>query len=285
MRPITLKMQAFGSYAEETLIDFGKTTQNLFLITGDTGAGKTTIFDAMVFALYGKSSSGNHTKEGVVLQSHFASIDKEPYVEFTFAASNQPGAPIYTVRRVPKHMRPLKRASKTGNTQKEEAGYVELTMPDGSVYNERGKQDEKIQEIVGLSKAQFMQVAMIAQGEFLELLRAKSDEKKEIFRKLFGTELYSRIAEKLAERKKSADQSCQEIKQVCILENSRLILDETYPKKKELVMEYEKIQNGNLADVDGYLEQLEAFCGYLEQNQLEVKTQVEQDPVSSVVSR
>ena len=285
MRPITLKMQAFGSYAEETLIDFGKTTQNLFLITGDTGAGKTTIFDAMVFALYGKSSSGNHTKEGVVLQSHFASIDKEPYVEFTFAASNQPGAPSYTVRRVPKHMRPLKRASKTGNTQKEEAGYVELTMPDGSVYNERGKQDEKIQEIVGLSKEQFMQVAMIAQGEFLELLRAKSDEKKEIFRKLFGTELYSRIAEKLAERKRAADQSCQEIKQVCILENSRLILDENYPQQKELVMEYEKIQNGNLADMDGYLEQLEAFCGYLEQNQLEMKTQVEQDTKSYHLAR
>lgn len=285
MRPITLKMQAFGSYAEETLIDFGKTTQNLFWITGDTGAGKTTIFDAMVFALYGKSSSGNHTKEGVVLQSHFASIDKEPYVEFTFAASNQPGAPIYTVRRVPKHMRPLKRASKTGNTQKEETGYVELTMPDGSVYNERGKQDEKIQEIVGLSKEQFMQVAMIAQGEFLELLRAKSDEKKEIFRKLFGTELYSRIAEKLAERKRAADQSCQEIKQVCILENSRLILDENYPQQRELVMEYEKIQNGNLADMDGYLEQLEAFCGYLEQNQLEMKTQVEQDTKSYHLAR
>lgn len=280
MRPITLKMQAFGSYAEETLIDFGKTTQNLFLITGDTGAGKTTIFDAMVFALYGKSSSGNHTKEGVVLQSHFASIEKEPYVEFTFAQSNQPGAPIYTVRRVPKHMRPLKRASKNGNTQKEEAGYVELTMPDGSIYNERGKQDEKIQEIVGLSKAQFMQVAMIAQGEFLELLRAKSDEKKEIFRKLFGTELYSRIAEKLAERKRAADQSCEEVKRVCVMENSRLTMDETYPKSSELALEYEKIQSGNLADMDGYLELLEDFCVFLEKKQSEVKAQVEEDTKS-----
>ena len=85
MKPLRLKMQAFGSYGKETTIDFEKVNQNLFLITGDTGAGKTTIFDAIVFALYGEASSSLNKKEGVVLQSQYVDFDSEPYVELVFS--------------------------------------------------------------------------------------------------------------------------------------------------------------------------------------------------------
>jgi exonuclease SbcC len=115
MKPLKLKMCAFGSYAKETTIDFAKSTQNLFLITGDTGAGKTTIFDAIVFALYGQASSTENKKDGVMLQSQFTSYDQTPYVEFTFADSARDNASIYKIRRVPRHLRPVKRKTKDGS--------------------------------------------------------------------------------------------------------------------------------------------------------------------------
>ena len=178
MRPIMITMQAFGSYGKKTTVDFTNASGNLFLITGDTGAGKTTIFDAIVFALYGEASSNSNKKEGVILQSQYVGTDVTPYVEYTFMM----GGDEYMIRRVPRHMRDLKRASSKGNTMKEEAGSLSLIMPDGMEYPSK-EANKKIEEIVGLTKEQFMQVAMIAQGEFMELLRAKSDNKKKIFRK------------------------------------------------------------------------------------------------------
>ena len=185
MSPWILTIKAFGSYGNETTIDFSKTTQNLFLITGDTGAGKTTIFDAIVFALYGQTGSLYNKKEDVQLQSQFTSYENAPQVTFRFAKSVQDESPVYTIKRVPKHLRPAKRRGSSGKGFIEEKGFVELVLPDGSVYAEKNV-NEKIEEVVGLTRAQFMQVAMIAQGEFMELLRAKTDDKKEIFRKLFN---------------------------------------------------------------------------------------------------
>ena len=109
MRPIRLTMQAFGSYGQKTTIDFTVPNQNLFLITGDTGAGKTTIFDAIVFALYGEASSGSNKKSGEELQSQFASLDTEPYVELCFSEECGGKTEEYTVRRVPRHIRPSRR--------------------------------------------------------------------------------------------------------------------------------------------------------------------------------
>ena len=180
MKPIQLTMQAFGSYGKKTVIDFTKPDQNLFLITGDTGAGKTTIFDAIVFALYGEASSVVNRKNGAELQSQFAATSVEPFVELVFEEQVEGQPALYTVRRVPKHVRPLKRGTGT----KEESGSVSLIMPDETEYPSK-ETDKKLEEIVGLTKNQFMQVAMIAQGEFMALLRAKSDDKKVIFRKLF----------------------------------------------------------------------------------------------------
>ena len=109
MRPITITLQAFGSYGAKTTIDFTRSKQNLFLITGDTGAGKTTIFDAIVFALYGEASSVTNKKDGTELQSQYVDLDVEPYVELSFSETEGGEDNVYTVRRVPRHLRPGKR--------------------------------------------------------------------------------------------------------------------------------------------------------------------------------
>lgn len=219
MKPIQLTMQAFGSYGKKTVIDFTKPDQNLFLITGDTGSGKTTIFDAIVFALYGEASSVVNRKNGAELQSQFAAASVEPFVELVFSEKEGSEDVHYTVRRVPKHVRPLKR----GTGLKEESGSVSLIMSDGTEYPSK-ETDRKLEEIVGLTKNQFMQVAMIAQGEFMALLRAKSDDKKVIFRKLFNTELYQNIVDELAKRRKDKDRTIAQIKTACQTEVGHILV-------------------------------------------------------------
>ena len=155
MKPLKVTMQAFGSYGRKTEIDFTVPDQNLFLITGDTGAGKTTIFDALVFALYGATGSASNKKDGAELQSQFAGYDREPFVELTFLEQSGEETGIYTVRRVPRHIRPLKRRSREGF--KEEKETVSLIMPDGLEYSRNVKEtDKKLEEIVGLTREQFM---------------------------------------------------------------------------------------------------------------------------------
>ena len=219
MKPIQLTMQAFGSYGKKTVIDFTKPDQNLFLITGDTGSGKTTIFDAIVFALYGEASSVVNRKNGAELQSQFAAASVEPFVELVFSEKEGSEDVHYTVRRVPKHVRPLKR----GTGLKEESGSVSLIMSDGTEYPSK-ETDKKLEEIVGLTKNQFMQVAMIAQGEFMALLRAKSDDKKVIFRRLFNTELYQNIVDELAKRRKDKDRKIAQIKTACQTEVGHILV-------------------------------------------------------------
>lgn len=219
MKPIQLTMQAFGSYGKKTVIDFTKPDQNLFLITGDTGSGKTTIFDAIVFVLYGEASSVVNRKNGAELQSQFAAASVEPFVELVFSEKEGSEDVHYTVRRVPKHVRPLKR----GTGLKEESGSVSLIMSDGTEYPSK-ETDRKLEEIVGLTKNQFMQVAMIAQGEFMALLRAKSDDKKVIFRKLFNTELYQNIVDELAKRRKDKDRKIAQIKTACQTEVGHILV-------------------------------------------------------------
>ncbi|MBR1628062.1 MAG: AAA family ATPase, partial [Lachnospiraceae bacterium] len=113
MKPLKLTMQAFGSYGKQTQIDFSEPNQNLFLITGDTGAGKTTIFDAIVFALYGEAGSSANKKDGYELQSQFVEADVRPFVELVFSHTNGVEEEIYTVRRVPRHVRAKKRGEGT----------------------------------------------------------------------------------------------------------------------------------------------------------------------------
>ncbi|MDD5921990.1 MAG: SbcC/MukB-like Walker B domain-containing protein [Eubacteriales bacterium] len=205
MKPIRLIMEAFGSYGQRTVIDFTEPNQNLFLVTGDTGAGKTTIFDAVVFALYGGVSGSESGKtDGSNLQSQFADPGVKPFAELVFSEGSAGGGDtIYTVYRQPRYLRPKKRGQEGLREEKEK---VSLTLPDGTEFPEKlAETNRKIEEIVGLSREQFLQVGMIAQGEFMRMLRAESKEKKEIFRKLFGTSVFQKVTDELRERKKEAE--------------------------------------------------------------------------------
>lgn len=260
MRPIRLTMQAFGSYGKKTTLDFQSVSQNLFLITGDTGSGKTTIFDAIVFALYGEASSGSNKKDGQELQSQFAEDSLEPYVELTFLEGFGTDGEEYTVRRVLRHRRPMKR--KSGYTDEKEK--VELTLPDGSVSSgKKAETDRKIQEIVGLTKDQFMQVGMIAQGEFMEMLRASTSEKTPIFRKLFDTGLYYNLVNELNDRCKKKQDQIRTIWIACRTEIGHLEIPEDsepagdlIPLRERLVRE-ERLSSG---EMDLMLERLETLC-------------------------
>lgn len=263
MRPVKLTMQAFGSYGKRTVIDFEKTNQNLFLITGDTGAGKSTIFDAIVFALYGEASSGINKKDGTELQSQYVGPETEPFVELVFSEATGAEKKTYTVRRVPRHFRPLKR----GTGVKEESGSVSLIMPDDSEYPQK-ETDRKLEEIVGLTKNQFMQVAMIAQGEFMELLRAKSDDKKVIFRKLFHTELYGKIVEELGRRRKGKQQEMGQIRTVCQTETAHVEVPADYEKAEELLTLKKRIVSSDrlsVVDLEEMLKILEDLCSTLKE--------------------
>ena len=263
MKPLRLKMQAFGSYGKETTIDFEKVNQNLFLITGDTGAGKTTIFDAIVFALYGEASSSLNKKEGVVLQSQYVDFDSEPYVELVFSEGRDEKREIYTVRRVPRHLKTITRGANKGKP-KENTGSVSLIMPDGMEYPSK-ETDCKLQEIVGLTKSQFMQVAMIAQGEFMDLLRAKSDDKKVIFRKLFNTEMYQDIVTELGNRKRAKEKEIAVLKTQCQGEVSRIRIPETY-ESETLKQLKKQLEDGEMTRLTDFLEEVEKLCDWLEKH-------------------
>ena len=193
MRPVKLIMSAFGSYAGKTEIDFTEIPNGLFLITGDTGAGKTTVFDAITYALYDRTSGG--TRDGNMMRSQYAGEETDTYVEYTFLYQKKE----YKIRRNPEYLRLGKRRYADGSPRYvKETPKVELTLPDGSIFKGKKREtDQKISEIIGLDADQFTQISMIAQGEFLKLLLAESRERKKIFSRIFQTRFYYRIQEEL----------------------------------------------------------------------------------------
>lgn len=194
MKPILLTMQAFGSYGEKTEIDFQK-GGDFFLISGDTGSGKSTIFDAMMFALYGEVSTNGSGKENELLSQFVDVRNDKPLVSLVFTAHQHGQEEAYKITRTPRHIRPAKR---TGAKQQEEGETAELLMPDGSQYpGKLSETNRKIEEIVGLTADQFRKVVMIAQGEFMDFLRAGSKEKTELLRDLLKTDYYYQLSERL----------------------------------------------------------------------------------------
>lgn len=193
MRPVKLIMSAFGSYAGKTEIDFTEIPNGLFLITGDTGAGKTTVFDAITYALYDRTSGG--TRDGNMMRSQYAGEETSTYVEYTFLYQKKE----YKIQRNPEYLRLGKRRYADGSPRYvKETPKVELTLPDGSIFKGKKREtDQKISEIIGLDADQFTQISMIAQGEFLKLLLAESRERKKIFSRIFQTRFYYRIQEEL----------------------------------------------------------------------------------------
>lgn len=189
MRPIELKMSAFGPFAGLTTLRLDALgTDGLYLITGDTGAGKTTIFDAIIYALYGEASGNIRTTD--MLRSKYANADTATFVELTFVFKDK----TYIVRRNPEYLRPSKRGE--GRFTKESAK-AQLTMPDKEVITGLVSVNNKIIEIIGLNKNQFSQIAMLPQGEFMRLLLADTKQRIEIFREIFDTEPYLLLQDRI----------------------------------------------------------------------------------------
>lgn len=184
MKPIKLIMSAFGPYASEEVIDFeilnGK---NIFLITGPTGAGKTTIFDAISYALFGEASGSS--RENDSLRSDFAQKDKLTYVELDFELRGE----VYHIRRVPQQLKPKVKGEGFTNHSAE----AELVLPDGKVKTGAMNVTNEINALMGINKEQFKQIVMLPQGEFKRLLLADSKEREGIFRKIFSTYTYEKI--------------------------------------------------------------------------------------------
>lgn len=188
MRPLKLTMSAFGPYAGQVELELEKLgSQGLYLITGDTGAGKTTIFDAITYALYGEPSGD--TRSAAMFRSKYALPDTPTQVELVFAYRGK----TYTVRRNPEYERPAKRGGGT-TTQKADA---ELELPDGHLVTRMKDVNSEIVKIIGLDRKQFTQIAMIAQGDFLKLLLADTKARQEIFREIFQTRYYMVFQERL----------------------------------------------------------------------------------------
>ncbi len=275
MKPIKLTMQAFASYGQKTVIDFTQTNQNLFLITGDTGAGKTTIFDAIVFALYGEASSVHNRKKGQELQSQYGDYLLEPYVELSFAERYGDHRGEYTVHRVPRH----KRHKLRGSGYIAENEKVTLTMPDGSDY--MGKNEEinrKLEEILGLTKNQFMQVGMIAQGEFMELLRASTGDKIPIFRKLFHTDFYYELENELFNRCRAKQADIARIKVACQTEIAHIEVPENYEQASEILAIIEKILKADrlyTSDLDSLMVRLQSMCEWIADKALENQNELD----------
>lgn len=199
MRPIKLTVSAFGPYAGKTVLDLDKLGENgLYLITGDTGAGKTTIFDAITYALYGEASGDN--REPSMFRSKYAEATTPTEVELVFSYAGK----TYTVKRNPEYERPKSRGEGF-TTQKAE---VQLIYPDGRVVTKQRDVDNAIRDIMGINRSQFLQIAMIAQGDFLKLLLAPTEERKKIFRQIFKTQLYQDLQDRLKKESGQLNDKC-----------------------------------------------------------------------------
>ena len=189
MRPLKLTLSAFGPYAGRTELDMARLgDRGLYLICGDTGAGKTTIFDAIAFALYGEASGDGRSSDD--LRSKYADPATPTYVELEFAYREQ----RYTIRRSPAYERPKLRGEGTTRSNAE----AELHWPDGRPpVTKTAEVNRAVTELLGLDRSQFAQIAMIAQGEFRRLLSARTEERSRIFREIFHTERYLALQEQL----------------------------------------------------------------------------------------
>lgn len=203
MRPLKLTMSAFGPYAGVETIDFEKLKdKNIFLITGPTGAGKTTIFDALSYALFGEASGSSRDKDS--LRSDFALPETATYIELEFGLRGK----VYKITRFPQQER--KKARGEGFVSKNSEAH--LILPDGDIITKVNNVDEKISSILGINKNQFRQIVMLPQGEFRKLLEANSEEREGIFRKIFGTETFETIQRKLDDQKKAIYRKIAETK-------------------------------------------------------------------------
>lgn len=204
MRPLLLKLQAFGPYAKKVEIDFSRFGDHgLYLIYGDTGSGKTMLFDALAYALFGESSGDRDVR---TLRSDFADANTPTEVELTFDHAGR----TYTIVRRPQQELARQRGGAEGSPFVARAAVAELRSGDVVLASNTRQANECIIDLLGLSYGQFRQVTMIAQGAFRDLLCTEPAEREVVLRKIFGTEELDRFASELATRARDAQEALDE---------------------------------------------------------------------------
>ncbi len=252
MKPILLTMSAFGPYAGTQTVDFKKLGTGLYLITGKTGAGKTTIFDAIAYALFGLPSGRERTAN--MLRSHFAD-EQKTFVRLTFLYRDKE----YIVERNPEYERPKLRGS---GTVKQPAG-ADLIMPDGTVISGAGAVSKRIEEILGINRDQFSQIVMIAQGDFMRLLLSDTKERVVILRRIFNTDSLKSFQEQL-KQKMLEQKHAMEAKTQSLLQYASGIQYAGHSSEESITL---WIQANDIHNVDVLIESLNGLLAF-DQNKL-----------------
>ena len=235
MKPIQLVLSAFGPYVERTVIDFSALgEEGLFLIAGDTGAGKTTIFDAISFALYGEASGGKEKRKSKSFHSDYVSDQTETYVELTFRHRGE----TWWIRRNLEYQRPAKKKKDGMETTTRQAADAQMRNEDtGEEILRMDDVNRRVRELLGLTQDQFTQTVMIAQGDFLKILTASSDERKKLFRDLFHTNLYVDLQSRLQEKNRACADEQKALEQT-ILNAEGKIDPEAEFAEREILLSY-----------------------------------------------
>lgn len=226
MRPLQLTLSAFGSYVKESTIDFEQLgTSGLFLISGDTGSGKTTIFDAICYALYGKASGS--VRDDSMFRSSLADAHTPTFVRLTFEYRGE----VYTILRSPAQERPAQR----GQGMVLVSAKVSLTLPGNQPFTGSiAATNDKILEIVGVDRNQYAQIAMIAQGDFQKLLTASTNDRQKIFRKVFQTDNYQLLQDRLKSDVKALDETMKQSRTSIATQIGRIVCADDAPQKQQL---------------------------------------------------
>lgn len=202
MKPLYLKMSSFGPYKNEAEIDFSAFGgSGIYIITGDTGAGKTTVFDAIAFALYGQASGGKDRRQTKSFRSDYAEASDKTYVEFKFSHNGK----AYTIRRNPEYAVPGRKTGVKADAEMVSGGGLSVITGAKSV-------TAAVSELLGLDAEQFSRASMIAQGDFMKILHAESGERTKLFRKIFNTEIYDDAKNRLGEMSRNAKMNLEKIK-------------------------------------------------------------------------
>lgn len=241
MKPLKLKISAFGPYAKEQFIDFTTLNEQIFVISGPTGAGKTTVFDAISFALFGEASGSSRDRDS--LRSDFAEAGTETFVELEFELRGK----VYKIRRAPQQEQ--KKLRGEGYTLRN--ADAELLMPDGTLITKIINVDESINQLLGINKSQFKQIVMLPQGEFRKLLESDSSDREVIFRKIFGTEDFAEIQKRLDEDRAGLEKSGHDLKTQIATHINHLDVGED-----QTLSELRNTQNINIAQFITCIEQL-----------------------------
>lgn len=245
MKPQYLLMSAFGPFAGKTEIDFSRFDgSGIYLITGDTGAGKTTVFDAISFALYGEASGGSKKRSGRSFRSDFAPQNAETYVIFKFEQHGK----SYEIKRSPAYERAYKNGREGTVLSPSSIEFKDLS--DDSILTKDREVLVKIEEIIGLDRSQFSQTVMIAQGDFQKIINSKSDERKKIFQRLFNTSIYEKFQFKLKEINSKFESEAEKNTDRILVEMKRGKVDENT---------FEGIDINDVNSAETYFTQLEKY--------------------------